>query len=62
MLPEDSPAKHIHRKLSSHIPSFSDIFDEESFYIFAALITLGSIVAAVIASRYVTVKDAGHID
>lgn len=40
------------------LPYFTDIFDEESFYIFAALFTLASIVAAFILSRYITIKEA----
>lgn len=62
MLPEGEPAKEIHRKLSKHIPSFSDVFDEESFYICAILLTVGAIVAALVASRYIKIKDAGHLD
>ncbi|KAL8567253.1 hypothetical protein ACOMHN_023296 [Nucella lapillus] len=62
MLPKSAPAKHIHHKLSSHIPCFSDVFDEESFYIFAVLLAIVAIAVAFLSSRYVKIKDAGHID
>ena len=62
MLPDSEPAKHIHKKLTAQLPSFSDIFDEESFYIFALIVTVTIILAAVCASKHVTIKDAGHID
>ena len=62
MLPKSEPAKHVHRKLAAHIPSFSDFFDEESFYIFAIILTVIAVVAACVASRHVKIKDAGHID
>lgn len=48
--------------LSGYIPRFSDIFDEETFYIFAACFSIASLVAAFIASRYIRIKDAGHVD
>ncbi len=40
-------------KLYDHAPSFEDIFDEQSFYVFAAGFTLMTIIAAFVASRYV---------
>ena len=33
-----------------------DVFDEESFYMFAAVFTLVSCLAAFLASRYITLK------
>jgi hypothetical protein len=39
------------------LPAFEDIFDEESFYTFAALFTIASIVLAFLASRYITLKE-----
>lgn len=40
------------------LPYFTDVFDEESFYIFAAVFTLASIALAFILSRYITIKEA----
>lgn len=39
------------------LPYFTDIFDEESFYIFAALFVLASVLVAFILSRYITIKE-----
>ena len=47
----------VDRIFSKTVPSFEDIFDEESFYFFAACFTCISVVAAFIASRYITLKE-----
>lgn len=60
MLPKDSTEKHIVRKLATHIPSFTDVFDEETFYIAAFVLIIVAIIAAFVVSRYVTIKD--HAD
>jgi len=39
-------------------PAFTDIFDEETFYIFAACFTLCTLIAAVVASKFITIKEA----
>ena len=39
------------------LPGFEDIFDEESFYAFAGFFTCVSIVAAIVVSRYITLKE-----
>ena len=61
-----TPTKETHNKivqrLSSFVPKFQDIFDEEGFYIFFAVLTIGAIAVAVIAMRFTKVKDAGHTD
>ena len=44
-------------RIFSKTPSFEDIFDEESFYLFAACFTCISVVAAFVASRYITLKE-----
>lgn len=43
-------------KYYEQTPGFQDVFDEESFYIFAAVFTLATCLAAFVASRYVTLK------
>ena len=60
MLPDDKA--QIVKKLSGYIPAFTDVFDEESFYIFAFLFVIGTVVGALVLSRYVILKDAGHTD
>lgn len=37
--------------------SFTDIFDEESFLLFAAVFVLCTILVAVILSRFITIKE-----
>jgi hypothetical protein len=39
------------------VPSFTDVFDEESFYVFAVCFTLITIVVAIVASRFITIKE-----
>merc|ERR1711971_1424904 len=43
-------------KFYDQAPGFQDVFDEESFYMFAAVFTLVSCLAAFLASRYITLK------
>ncbi|KAF4523695.1 hypothetical protein B566_EDAN006067 [Ephemera danica] len=42
--------------LYNQVPSFTDVFDEDTWYIFAACFTLGTILVAVILSRFITIK------
>jgi len=44
-------------KLYDQTPGFEDIFDEESFYVFAGVFTLVVVIAAFVASRYITIKN-----
>lgn len=44
-------------KLYDQFPAFSDIFDEESFYMFAAIFTALTCLAGFLASRYITIKE-----
>ena len=50
------------KALSDPIPKFTDVFDEETFYIFAAVLVVVAIIGAALASRYLKVNDAGHVD
>ena len=43
-------------KYYEQAPGFQDVFDEETFYIFATVFTLASCLAAFVASRYITLK------
>jgi len=48
--------------VSRWIPKFQDIFDEETFYIFVFVLVIVSIIIAIVLSRFLTIRDAGHID
>lgn len=42
--------------LYNELPAFTDVFDEESFYVFVACFVTGTILLVVILSRYVKIK------
>lgn len=42
--------------LYSQVPAFTDIFDEETWYIFVGFFLLGTIIVAFIISRFITIK------
>jgi len=44
-------------KFYEQTPSFEDVFDEETFYVFAGVFTLVVILAAFVASRHITIKN-----
>lgn len=44
--------EHIYNQL----PAFTDIFTEESFYVFAVFFALGTCMVAFILSRFITIK------
>jgi len=46
-------------KLYDHLPGFEDIFTETSFYIFAAVFAVLSLVLGVLASKHIKLKDRG---
>ena len=54
--------RDIINKMSGYVPKFEDVFDEETFYIFFFVLAIVVIVIAIIASRFIEVKDAGHVD
>uniref|UniRef100_A0A0L8G7B6 Uncharacterized protein n=1 Tax=Octopus bimaculoides TaxID=37653 RepID=A0A0L8G7B6_OCTBM len=62
MLPKLSVEKKLVNRLSSLIPAFTDIFDEESFYICFIFFVVITIASVCVLSRYVTIKDAGHVE
>jgi len=43
-------------QIYDQFPAFTDIFDEETFYIFAFCFTAATIFVAFIASRFITIK------
>ena len=40
----------------NQVPAFTDVFDEETFYIFVAVFMAGTILLAFIGSRFITIK------
>ena len=59
-LDKDSTKGKIVGKLQRHLPAFSDVLDEEAFYIIAVLVVIAVIVGAIVLSRYVKISDAGQ--
>jgi len=45
-------------QIYDQFPAFTDIFDEETFYIFAFCFTCATILVAFIASRFITIKPS----
>lgn len=44
-------------RLYDQISAFTDVFDEETFYLFAICVAVGTIFMAFILSRFVTIKS-----
>ncbi|XP_047985422.1 uncharacterized protein LOC125225653 [Leguminivora glycinivorella] len=40
----------------SHIPAFTDVFSEDTFYVFVVIFVMSTILVAFILSRFVTIK------
>lgn len=47
-------------RLYNYIPSFDDLFDEESFYLFALLVTIVSIIVCFLLSRRITLRESDY--
>lgn len=43
-------------RIYNDIPAFTDVFTEESFYVFAVGFTLITIIGAFVLSRFITIK------
>ncbi|CAF1136518.1 unnamed protein product [Adineta steineri] len=52
--------REIINHFSRVLPSFNDLFDEHSWYIFFACLTLFSFLMAFILSRFVTIDDVDY--
>jgi hypothetical protein len=48
------------QKLYHKIPAFDELFDEQTFYVFALLFTLSSILFVIIISRFVKLKEVNY--
>jgi len=53
-------SQNYHLRILDHFynwcPAFTDVFDEESWYIFVVCFVAGTILVAFILSRYITIK------
>ena len=45
-------------KMYGNVPSFVDVFDEETFYMTAVVVTILTFIAAMVLARYVKIKEA----
>ncbi|XP_020279330.1 uncharacterized protein LOC109852523 [Pseudomyrmex gracilis] len=43
-------------EIYSQVPAFTDVFDEETWYIFVACFVAATLLVAFILSRYITIK------
>ena len=50
------------KAMTEPLPKFTDVFDEETFYILAVIVVVLVIIGAIITSRYINIRDAGHMD
>lgn len=44
-------------QIYNSVPHFTDVFDAETFHIFAFLFVIGTLLIAFILSRFITIKD-----
>lgn len=47
---------HVVEEIYNQIPAFTDVFSEDTFYIFVVLFVMSTILVAFILSRFVTIK------
>ncbi|XP_052758965.1 uncharacterized protein LOC128199956 [Galleria mellonella] len=47
---------HVVEELYNQIPEFTDVFSEDTFYIFVICFVLSTILVAFILSRFITIK------
>jgi hypothetical protein len=52
--------REIINHFSQLLPSFDDLFDERSWYIFFAILTISSFLIAYILSRFLTINDVDY--
>lgn len=48
-------------RMYKDMPAFTDIFTEETFYIFAGCLVLSTIVIAFVLSRFITIKPVDNM-
>lgn len=55
-LPKGAWKMDLVRRFNDAIPRFTDIFDEETFYLTAFLFVIGSCLTAFLLSRFITLR------
>lgn len=43
-------------KVYDFVPAFTDVFDEDTWYIFAGCFTAATLILTIVASRYISLK------
>lgn len=43
-------------EIYNHIPAFTDVFSEDTFYVFVVFFVMSTILVAFILSRFITIK------
>lgn len=51
-----TPQAELFLRAYSQVPAFRDLFDEETFYIFAAFFVLATCLVAFLLSRFITLR------
>ena len=44
-------------KMYDNMPYFTDVFDEDSFYVFVVVFVLSTVMVAFLCSRFITIKE-----
>ena len=47
---------HVVEEIYNQIPAFTDVFSEDTFYIFVLIFVMSTILVAFILSRFITIK------
>ncbi|XP_068626256.1 uncharacterized protein [Battus philenor] len=47
---------HVVEEIYNQIPAFTDVFSEDTFYMFVVIFVLSTILVAFILSRFITIK------
>lgn len=47
---------HVVEEIYNQIPAFTDVFSEDTFYIFVVIFVMSTILVAFILSRFITIK------
>ena len=57
----DSGSMKMIENIYSQVPAFTDLFDEETFYMFVVIFVAGTLLVAYLGSRYITLKPVEWI-
>jgi len=51
---------NIFNKIYNSLPAFDDVFDEQTFYLFALIVTFSTIIVVLILSRFIVLKEVNY--